>query len=59
MVAHYIEAAEADIARFATLYPMNPRPVQKTQPTLHSHFLRAVRASSRPPMRSQVDGSLT
>jgi carbonic anhydrase len=29
MVAHHIEAAEADIARFATLYPMNARPVQK------------------------------
>ena len=27
--AHHIEAAEADIARFAKLYPMNARPLQK------------------------------
>jgi carbonic anhydrase len=29
VLAHHIEAAEADIARFAKLYPMNARPVQK------------------------------
>jgi carbonic anhydrase len=29
MLAHHVEVAEADIARFAQLYPMNARPVQK------------------------------
>ena len=29
VLAHHIEAAEADISRFAKLYPMNARPVQK------------------------------
>jgi carbonic anhydrase len=29
VLAHHIEAAEADIVRFAKLYPMNARPVQK------------------------------
>jgi hypothetical protein len=30
VLAHHIEAAEADIARFAKLYPMNARPVQNS-----------------------------
>jgi carbonic anhydrase len=29
VLTHHIEVAEADIARFAKLYPMNARPVQK------------------------------
>jgi carbonic anhydrase len=29
VLARHIEVAEADIARFAKLYPMNARPVQK------------------------------
>jgi carbonic anhydrase len=29
VLTHHTEAAEADIARFAKLYPMNARSVQK------------------------------
>jgi carbonic anhydrase len=29
VLTHHIEAAEADIARFAKLYPMNARPLQR------------------------------
>jgi carbonic anhydrase len=29
VLAHPLEVDEADIARFAALYPMNARPVQK------------------------------
>jgi carbonic anhydrase len=29
VLTHHIEATEADIARFARLYPMNARPVQR------------------------------
>jgi carbonic anhydrase len=29
VLAHRVEVAEKDIARFAKLYPMNARPVQK------------------------------
>jgi carbonic anhydrase len=29
VLARHIEVAEADIARFAKLYPMNSRPIQK------------------------------
>ena len=29
VLTHHVEAAETDIARFAKLFPMNARPVQK------------------------------